>query len=326
MSADPFLHHYPGSPFAEKVRLMLGFKGLAWQSVIVPSVMPKPDLAALTGGYRRVPVLQTGADVWCDTALISRVLDALAPEPPLHRADRVAGESVREWADRELFGAAVACAFRPDNLPALFDGAPPGAAQALADDRAAMVANDRTVYAGASGLGRLPAPEAFGIFAAGVARIAAHLRDGRAHLVADAPTACDFAAYHPLWFVMRVPVLAAVVRREPSVVDWMARMAALGHGPMRRSTAAAALEAARGEQGASASPFGEEPWVDLHGIARGESVVITPLDYGLVPVEGTLELSAPDHLAVRRTDPRAGTVVVHFPRLGYRMQRAVSRS
>lgn len=321
---DPFLHHYPGSPFAEKVRLMLGFKGLAWQSVIVPSVMPKPDLAALTGGYRRVPVLQTGADVWCDTALISRVLDALAPEPALHRPDRVAGESVREWADRELFGAAVACAFRPDNLRALFDGAPVGAAQALADDRAAMVANDRTVYAGASGLGRMPAPEAFGVFAAGVARIAAHLRDGRAHLVADTPTACDFAAYHPLWFVMRVPALAAVVRGEPAVLAWMARMAALGHGAMRRSDATAALEAARVARGASVSPFGEEPWVDLHGIGPGEPVVITPLDYGLVPVEGALEVSAADHLAVRRADPRAGTVVVHFPRLGYRMQRAAA--
>jgi len=323
MSA-PFLHHYPGSPFAEKVRLMLGFKGLAWRSVIVPSVMPKPDLAALTGGYRRVPVLQTGADVWCDTALISRVLDALAPEPALHRRDRVAGESVREWADRDLFGAAVACAFRPDNLRALFDGAPPGAAQALADDRAAMVANDRSVYGGASGLGRLPAPEAFGIFAAGVARIDAHLRDGRAHLVADAPTVCDFAAYHPLWFVMRVPSLAAVVRGHPAVVDWMARMAALGHGAMQRSDAAAARQAACDAQGASILPFGDEPWIDLHGIARGEPVVITPLDYGLVPVEGALEVSGPDHLAVRRTDPRAGTVVVHFPRLGYRMTRAAA--
>jgi glutathione S-transferase len=324
MSVEPFLHHYPGSPFAEKVRLMLGFKGLAWQSVIVPSVMPKPDLSALTGGYRRVPVLQTGADVWCDTALISRVLDAISPEPALHRPDRVAAESVREWADRDLFGAAVACAFRPDNLRALFEGAPPGAARALADDRAAMVANDRSVYAGASGLGRLPAPEALGIFIAGVARIAAHLRDGRAYLVADAPTACDFAAYHPLWFLMRVPALAEVVRAQPAVLDWMARMAAIGHGAMRRATADAALQAARDACGASVSPLGEEPWVDLHGIARGEPVVITPLDYGLVPVEGTLEVSALDHLALRRTDPRAGTVIVHFPRLGYRMQRAAA--
>ncbi|HCE29343.1 MAG TPA: glutathione S-transferase, partial [Comamonadaceae bacterium] len=63
------LHHYPASPFAEKVRCVLGFKNLAWKSVIIPSVMPKPDVVALTGGYRRTPLLQIGADIYCDTAL-----------------------------------------------------------------------------------------------------------------------------------------------------------------------------------------------------------------------------------------------------------------
>ena len=41
---------------------MLGFKGLAWKSVEQPPILPKPDLTPLTGGYRRIPVLQEGAD------------------------------------------------------------------------------------------------------------------------------------------------------------------------------------------------------------------------------------------------------------------------
>ena len=68
------LHHYPTSPFAEKARLMLGFKQLSWRSVMIPPVMPKPDLTALTGGYRRTPVLQVGADIYCDSALIAYAL------------------------------------------------------------------------------------------------------------------------------------------------------------------------------------------------------------------------------------------------------------
>ena len=318
----PFLHHYPGSPFSEKARLMLGRKGIAWRSVIVPSVMPKPDLAALTGGYRRVPVLQTGADVWCDSALVSRVLDALEPARPLHRADRAAAESVAEWADRELFGAAVACVFQPGHLEALFAGAPPEAARAFAEDRGAMVRQDRTVFAGASGLGRLPGPEAMGVLSAGVDRIAAHLRDGRAFLVADEPLACDFAAYHPLWFSMRVPALAAVVQRAPSVVAWMARIHAIGHGAMTRSNAAEAIEAARSAGGASSGVLPDGDWVDFHGFAPGERVVITPLDYGLVEVAGELAVCAADRIAIRRTDARAGTLRVHFPRAGFRMARA----
>ena len=57
------LHHYPGSPFSEKVRVVLGMKGMRWRSVMVPSLLPKPDVVALTGGYRRSPFMQIGADI-----------------------------------------------------------------------------------------------------------------------------------------------------------------------------------------------------------------------------------------------------------------------
>ncbi|MDP3324434.1 MAG: glutathione S-transferase N-terminal domain-containing protein, partial [Hydrogenophaga sp.] len=81
---DLILHHYPMSPFSEKVRLILGHKQLAWQSVLIPSVMPKPDVVALTGGYRRTPFLQIGADIYCDTALICDVLEHRQPAPTLY--------------------------------------------------------------------------------------------------------------------------------------------------------------------------------------------------------------------------------------------------
>ena len=66
------LHHFNASPFSEKIRLVMGLKGLNWVSVVIPSIMPKPDLTPLTGGYRRTPVLQIGADIYCDTQLILR--------------------------------------------------------------------------------------------------------------------------------------------------------------------------------------------------------------------------------------------------------------
>ena len=72
---DIILHHYETSPYSEKVRLGLGLKGLAWGSVEIPVIMPKPDLTALTGGYRKTPVLQIGADIYCDSQLIMRELE-----------------------------------------------------------------------------------------------------------------------------------------------------------------------------------------------------------------------------------------------------------
>ena len=101
---EPVLHHYPVSPFAEKARLMLGFKRLAWKSVQIPLIMPKPDVVALTGGYRRTPILQVGADVYCDTALIARVLEELAPAPSFFpQGDTYAVQAAAQFADTTLF-------------------------------------------------------------------------------------------------------------------------------------------------------------------------------------------------------------------------------
>ncbi len=103
MSAIIF-HHYPLSPFSEKIRRILAYKGLPWCSVQQPLMMPKPDLVALTGGYRRIPVLQIGADVYCDTALIARRLDELYPAKPLlPPAQAGLIGMVEDWADHRLF-------------------------------------------------------------------------------------------------------------------------------------------------------------------------------------------------------------------------------
>ncbi|MDE1951036.1 MAG: glutathione S-transferase N-terminal domain-containing protein, partial [Burkholderiales bacterium] len=129
------LHQYEGSPFAEKARLMLGFKGLAWRAVAIPQIMPKPDLVALTGGYRKTPVLQVGADVYCDTALIAALVDDKGAGPTLYpAASRLAANTLARWVDTELFWAAVTLRFLPQNAGSFF--ANPEAAAAFAADRA----------------------------------------------------------------------------------------------------------------------------------------------------------------------------------------------
>ena len=130
------LHHYATSPFSEKVRLVFGAKRLAWCSVHIPVMMPKPDVIALTGGYRKTPLLQVGADVYCDTALICRLLDALHPEPPLY-PPAVAGtaQMLAQWADSTLFWTVVPYTTRqPAGIASLFGGSPE-ALKAFAADR-----------------------------------------------------------------------------------------------------------------------------------------------------------------------------------------------
>ena len=83
MTDELILHHYETSPFSEKVRVVMGMKGLPWRSVLIPNMMPKPDLLPLTGGYRRTPVMQIGADVYCDTQVILAEIERRAPMPAM---------------------------------------------------------------------------------------------------------------------------------------------------------------------------------------------------------------------------------------------------
>ena len=62
--------------------------------------------------------------------------------------------------------------------------------------------------------------------------------------------------------------------------------------------------------------------IETDGIALGEQVNVMPVDYALDPVKGELVTCGATEIAVRRTDPRAGTVVVHFPRFGFQLARA----
>ena len=92
MVAELILHHYDFSNYSEKVRLVLGLKGLSWRSVEIPPVLPKPDYLPLTGGYRRAPALQIGAEVYCDTVRITEELERRFPQPSLYPGPDVAAQ------------------------------------------------------------------------------------------------------------------------------------------------------------------------------------------------------------------------------------------
>src|SRR3954467_11551808 len=143
---DVILHHFDNSPFSEKIRLILGFKQLAWRSVEVPRLLPKPDVVALTGGYRRTPFLQLGADIYCDTALMARVINGLAPQPPLYPTSAGGLQHlIAQWADSTLFWTAIPYPTQPAGIVHVFKGATPESLKALGADRAAMTAGMRRV-------------------------------------------------------------------------------------------------------------------------------------------------------------------------------------
>ena len=305
MAAELILHHYQGSPFAEKVRLVLGMKSMTWRSVIVPVMMPKPDVVALTGGYRRTPVLQIGADIYCDSALMCRVIDRLAPQPPLY-PPQFAGlaEIVAQWADSALFWAAVPFTMQPAGAAHIFAGAPPEFLKAFGSDRAAM----------SPAMRRAPLADAGSAVDAYAGRLEAMLGDGRAFLLGESPCIADFAAAQSIWFMRRAPPVAARLAPHGHVAAWYERVAAFGHGESQPMTSAEAITvAATGVKALAKVASGE-------AFAAGDAVTVVAADYAHDEVAGRVVGLSGDEIVIARSDPRAGAVHVHFPRIGFHIK------
>ncbi|WP_291009482.1 glutathione S-transferase family protein [Hydrogenophaga sp.] len=303
--SELIFHHYPSSPFSEKVRLIMGLKQLAWKSVLIPRIMPKPDVLALTGGYRRTPILQIGADIYCDTALICDVLEHRQPEPTLYQHGRKGlARVLAQWADSTLFWAAMGYNLSPTGAAAMFAGRPPEEAKAFATDRGAMRTGMTTPRAG----------DATAAYKSYLRRLADML-DQQPFLLGDAPCVADFAAYHPLWFSRVVnPTMGVILDATPGVIAWMDRLHALGHGQMEKFDAAAALAVATAAQ---PLPLGDEAFQDEHDIALGSHVTIAAETFGQEPTEGILRAATRTRYTLERSDVRAGTLHVHFPRIGF---------
>jgi glutathione S-transferase len=298
------LHQYDASPFSEKVRAIFAHKRLPWFAVEQPNMMPKPDLVPLTGGYRRIPVLQIGADVYCDTAAIVRLLERLHPSPTLHPGGSEATcHAWNLWADRVLFFPVVAVVFA--EIGAYVP-------QAFIEDRSRMMPG--------RDFADVPkqAPHAREQLHALVSTLEAQLADGRPFLLGAAFSLADAACRHPLWFLRAAPTSVRMLDRFPAVTAWLARVEAMGQGERSDLAPADALAIAR-----AATPTGGgtvDP-ADPSGLAAGDPVAIVPDDYGFDPVRGTLVAASATELAVARADPALGELVVHFPRVGFRVSR-----
>jgi len=305
---DLILHHYDFSNFAEKARLMLGFKGLAWRGVEQPPILPKPDLAPLTGGYRRIPVLQEGADLWCDTRLIARELERRVPEPTLFPAAASgAAEAIAWWAEHQFMRpvALFVSGINADHMPAglhedraRLHGLPPPSIEAV---RKAAVRNLHLVR-----------PQ--------IQWLADMLQDGRRYLLGAEPCIADFAAYHVIWFFKGRHIDC---RHEllpyPRLLAWRDRMAAIGHGERTDIDPSVALATARAAEPAPAARTSHPQEGDP---LPGERARVRAADNARDWVEGEVSFVDTQEIALVRDDPDVGRVAVHFPRLGYDWRRA----
>ena len=303
MTASPIiLHHFEKSPFSEKIRVVFGLKNLEWTSALISRIMPRPDLMPLTGGYRRTPVMQIGADIYCDTQIIIRELERRFPEPTLFPTgyQGIAWASAM-WTDRSFFQNTVNLVFG-----VLADQVP----QDFIEDREKLRGAKFDVAAMTAAI-----PQMRDQFRAHLQWIEAQLGDGRNWMAGDAASLCDVNAYMNIWYVRaHLPNADDVFSEFGKTREWEARLRAVGHGRRRDISTAAALDIA-----ADATPLTAEmaDSNDPNGRKPGDIVEVMPDDYGKIKVRGEIVSLSSQHIAIRRHDPRAGEMVVHFPRAGF---------
>jgi glutathione S-transferase len=299
--SDFILHQYPMSPFSEKIRLMLGYAGIDWLSVHVREMPPRPLLEPLAGKYRKIPVAQIGADVFCDTRAISSEIARISGKPEL--ALENCSEAIQQFVrhtDLEVFLACILSAPGGTLLRKLWKGS--------------SLLNVGRFLVDRINMGRKATVKAMGPKQAKQI-VRSHLENMEQMLAAtpflfgDMPTIADFSAYHSLWFIRDMGE-SRYVDRFANVSVWMDRMATFGHGRFTEVSAEHALDVAL-----SAEPRALPESID--NVANGQVITISPDDYGQVPVSGNLLAGTAHGWVLGREHPRVGRVNVHFPKQGF---------
>jgi glutathione S-transferase len=312
MQTQIVLHHYPASPFAEKIRRFLGYKGARWQSVEIPMMMPKPKLMPLTGGYRKTPVMQIGADIYCDTALILDELHHRLPDPLLLHEASLSDLTLAAFADSTLFSAAVSWVFQPAAMADFFHGKDEAFVQAFLADRKAFRAG--------SSAQRPSLGQAKDRLAMALAGLENQLGDCRSFVWGASPSRADFCLFHPLWFIQQAKSAAFLLDDYPQVGLWLERMSHFGHGKPESISADEALRIAANHQPIAmhASQEAGVPSAQAaEGLKLGAIVEVKPTDYGMDAVRGRLCYADQKRLTIAREEEGLGLLHVHFPQIGY---------
>jgi glutathione S-transferase len=301
------------------VRLIFGFKKLAWN----PSSCPASAQARRSGADRRLPQdavsCRSARDMYCDTALICDVLEHMRPTPALyprwHKGWRVCWPS---GPTKNCSGPPWPTTFRPKARPRCLAARP-----------------DAPPNSGARGQGvcRRPRQDALRHAPHAIARRRRRLQElpappgqhaGHASptCLGDAPCVADFAAYHPLWFTRtQTPVMAVSWRPRPQCwPGWTAwpPSARARQASFHAADAISICKAATRVGGI----LEDKTFQDEHGIALGPVSASRPRVLARSRPRASWSPPLACTTPCAATDDRAGTVHVHFPRIGYVMKKA----
>ena len=298
------LHQYDISPFSQKAQKMMGLKELSWQSVEMPMIAPKPDVEALTGGYRGTPVLQIGRDVFIDNWMIARALDEFdASGPAINAQGGLREAALYAWGERlftPLLHAALA-AYQSE-----WD------ADFLADRKRVFPDVDFDTL-------DVSDPDRRSQVRAYLGTVEAQLGLDQDFLGGAQADSCDIHVWGMVWMIhSALPALMPIVETFPRLTDWYERVSALGTGDREDVKIDVAWQSLKDGPARRLPDTPDQeplaPWVgEVVDIAAGSA------DRG----SASGRLLAVDHeQVVLGVEPISGEAAqVWFPRFGYHLRQ-----
>ncbi len=270
---------------------------------------PQPMLTMLTGGYRRTPVMQTGADIYCDSQCIIHELDRRFPTPSVFpTGNKGLLWTLSRWADGAFFDLAMKIV-----LGAAGEALP----RDFAEDRGRL-------YFGSDWADALKAansnlPHLVAQARAPLSWLDQQLNDGRRLLTGDQPAAIDAQFYCVIWFLRgRWASDPAFLSEFSNITSWEENVCGLGHGTSQDMNDEAAIKIANDCTPISIPESADQN--DPQGLKPGMPVIVSPdVDGGEQPVHGTVVTADTETMVLKRTEVGAGNLHVHFPRAGYRV-------
>ncbi|PCJ45159.1 MAG: glutathione S-transferase [Moraxellaceae bacterium] len=295
------LHNYHMSPFSEKIRAMFGYTQIQWSSVRTKEMPPRPLLQPLTGGYRKIPVMQIGADVFCDTRTITTELASITnkPELALENCDEEIQDFVHK-VDLEIFFACIIYASSKDLRKK--------ATENLSYMELARLVWDRLNMGRTANVKISTGKAANRIVTGHIESLQQKLQDD--FLYGQEPNIADFSAYHSLWFI-RDLAKKTILKHYPSINTWMDRIKHFGNGQNVEMVGEEALLIAKNSDPRSITiEHQQDPLI-------GRTVSIAPNDYGQNPTKGQLVGATATQWIVSNNDKKTGLIHIHFPKYGF---------
>ncbi|GEM_PF-168420 len=302
------LHHTAGSPYAEKIRLMLGYTDTEWLSVIAPSnSVERPIQQKLAGGYsRRIPIMQIGSDIFCDSYIITEELARITKRPELSTSG--SSTVVKEFIYNEgthRYKFFLNSLRKMDIILAYYKNMP---------------FKEFRIFI----RGRLKAMKGANLdkmkFRTAVDerdRYIEHLNSmlsNKMFIFSDSnPTLGDFSAYHMIWWYYRIGK-TPIGDNHLELKRWYNRM-----GQFRKSNGSD-ITANQSLKIAALTEPRDIPVSMKESVNIGKTVSLLPNDYlmtATLPVNGILVGEDDTRYIIRRETPETGVVHIHLPKHAY---------